>query len=87
MSPAWVNGRFLEEGPNKKIEKWKPAPEPEKILWGACQCGQDIYEGESVGMHGEHKRVVCHACWMTGNFEGYHLDCAGLILPGVALEG
>jgi hypothetical protein len=47
MSPVWVNGKFLDETPSKKIEKWKPVPQELKV-WRACpECGQNIYENRS----------------------------------------
>lgn len=81
MSPTWVNGRFLDESPNKKIEKWKPVPPKEKKLWGTCSCGELIYEGDSVGMVADHERVVCYSCWLGGALPNGHVDCAGLKFP------
>lgn len=82
----WVNGIFLDESPNRKIEKWKPDPPKEKVLWGSCECGKDIYEGDSVGMVADHKCVVCYSCWLASDFEDMHLDAAGLKLPDATLS-
>lgn len=79
----WVNPNLLKA--NKKVGKWKPSPEKEKVLWGLCSCGEILYEGESVGMYGEHAKVICYACWMSGKFPEFHVDCAGLHFPDATL--
>lgn len=85
MTPVWVNGKFLTSD-TKKAEKWSPAPPKEKKGWGYCPCGADIYEGDSVGMHGDHVKVVCYDCWITGKFPDMHLDCVGLTFPDATLS-
>jgi hypothetical protein len=80
----WVNGKILTTY-SKKIEKWQSPPEKEKILWGLCPCGEVIHEGDSVGMYGEHTRVVCYVCWMSGRFPDFHVDCVGLKFPDATL--
>lgn len=86
MCPVWVNGRFLDESANQKVAKWKPAADKEKSLWGICQCGEQICDGDAVGMRSDHELVVCYMCWMAGEIPNLHLDCAGLRLPGVTLS-
>jgi len=43
-----------------------------------------IFEGDSVGMFGDHDQVVCLDCFDT--LPGAHLDCAGLHFPELTLE-
>ena len=84
--PVWVNGKFRNTE-NKKAEKWIPAPQKEKVLWGLCRsCGGAICEGDSVGMVADHDKVVCYDCWLAGALPEGHLDCAGLRLPGETLS-
>ena len=88
MSAVWVNGRFLVEGPNNKINKWKPDPPPEKVLWGKCpECGKEIYELESYWPMGIKFVCVWGGCWEKYFAQGigYHAP-AGLDF-GLALEG
>ena len=85
MSPVWVNGKMLDTS-QPKAEKWSPIPRQDKVLWGLCKCGEVIYEGDSVGMKGDHQCVVCYTCWMTGEFPDTHADCAGLKLPDATLS-
>jgi hypothetical protein len=84
MSPVWVNQKILDTS-QPKAKAWSPAAPKEKTLWGICQCGEPICEGDSVGMYGEHERVVCYTCWLTGEHPEMHLDCAGLRFPDVTL--
>ena len=85
MGQVWVNGKFFTSE-NKKTDKWKPAAEQEKKLWGKCGCGEFIYEGDPVGMVGEHDRVVCYSCWLAGILEDGHLDCCMLEFPDATLS-
>lgn len=85
MARVWVNSKWLTSD-NKKAEKWKPAPGQEKKLWGICPCGVIIYEGDSVGMIGDHWKVVCHTCFISGELPESHLDCAGLRFPDETLS-
>jgi hypothetical protein len=85
MGQVWVNNRFLETS-QPKASKWKPAEKQEKVLWGTCACGRDIYKGDSVGMHGDHVKVICYECWMTGEFSDYHCDCCSLVFPDATLS-
>jgi hypothetical protein len=88
MSPVWVNGKFLDETPSKKIEKWKPAAEQEKRVWEACpDCGLAIYEMDSYWCMGDNFACVWGGCW-----EKYYTQGQGFHAPagldfGVALEG
>jgi hypothetical protein len=83
---VWSGGRFLDASPNKKADKWKPNPVPAKVLWGLCECGESIYEGDAVWMRGDHEQVACFECGDRIVEKG-HLDCAGLKLPGITLIG
>lgn len=85
MARVWVNSKWLTSE-NKKSEKWKPPPKLEKVLWGICICGEAIYRGDSVGMIGDHERVVCYACLLAGALPESHLDCAGLRFPDSTLS-
>lgn len=85
MSPVWVNGKFLNTS-QPKAKNWTPAAPKEKVLYGLCPCGEVICEGDSVGMYGNHERVVCYQCWLTGEFIEFHLDCAGLKFPDHTLS-
>jgi hypothetical protein len=85
MDRVWVNSKWLTSD-NTKTEKWKPESGKDKALWGLCACGETIYEGDAVGMRGDHVQVVCYACWLEGKILEAHLDCVGLRLPGVTLS-
>lgn len=82
---VWVNSKWLTSD-NKKIEKWKPAAAKDKVLWGSCSCGAAIYEGDAVGMEGDHTQVVCFDCWRAGALPEGHLDCCNLRLPDATLS-
>lgn len=84
-SRVWVNSRFLTSD-SKKAEAWTPAAKKEKVFYGLCPCGEQICEGDSVGMYGEHERLVCYACWLTGEHTDMHLDCCGLRFPDPTLS-
>ena len=85
MGQVWVNSRLLDTS-QPKAAKWNPAPAKERVIWGLCACGEVIREGDSVGMWGEHVKVICYACWMTGEYPEYHCDCAGLKFPDATLS-
>lgn len=85
MSRVWVNSKWLTSD-NPKAKKWKPAAQQEKVLYGSCPCGEEIFEGDAVAMYGDHEQVRCYTCWMTGEFTDFHLDCAGLKFPDVTLS-
>jgi len=82
--PVWVNGKFLNTE-NKKAEKWSPEPQKEKVLYGLCPCGEQICEGDSVGMVADHEQVCCYTCWLAGALPNGHLDCCNLKLPEITL--
>lgn len=85
MSRVWVNSKWLTSD-NKKAEKWKPSPGQEKKLWGLCICGEQICEGDAVGMEGDHVQVVCYSCWLAGAIVDGHLDCCNLRFPDETLS-
>lgn len=87
MCRVWVNSKWLTSD-NLKLEKKKDKPSPlkRKVLWGLCPCAEPIYEGDSVGMRGDHEAVVCYVCWVEGKLQDSHLDCAGLKLPEATLS-
>lgn len=82
---VWVNSKWLTSD-NPKAEKYKPAATKEKVLWGLCRCGEQICEGDAVGMVGDHTHVVCYSCFATDDFPDHHLDCAGLRFPDETLS-
>jgi hypothetical protein len=81
---VYADGKVLDTS-QPKAAKWKPAEPKPRELWGLCPCGAVILVGDSVWMYGDHDRVVCLDC--QDKLPEGHLDCAGLILPGVALFG
>lgn len=85
MSKVWVNSKWLTSD-NPKAEKWKRAAEKGKVLYGMCPCGEEIFEGDAVGMYGDHEQIVCYSCWLAGALPDGHLDAAGLQLPNETLS-
>jgi hypothetical protein len=80
MSPVWVNGKFLDETPSKKIEKWKPTAKEERTVWSTCaDCGQDIYKLDSCWPMPDKTVCVWGGCWEKYYAQGigYH-GCAGM---------
>lgn len=86
MAKVWVDGKVLSnENPKSKL--WEPPPKLAPVYWGTCApCGRTIYKGDPVWTVGEFILTVCYNCYDDLG-EGCHLDCAGLMLPGIALEG
>ena len=85
MGQVWVNGRFFTSE-NAKSGKWKPTAEQEKKFYCKCGCGEDIFEGDPVGMIADHVTVVCYSCWLAGVLSNCHLDCCMLQLPDATLS-
>jgi hypothetical protein len=82
---VWVGGKLLDTS-QPKAAKWKP-PVVEKKKFGECpDCGAIIWEMEPIWWM--HDRIVCLSCCQPYYEAGLgHHDAAGLVLPGMALEG
>jgi hypothetical protein len=75
------------KGKPENVGTWTPPPKPAAKFYGFCECGEMIFEGDSVGMVADHEQIECYACWLAGVLQDAHLDSAGLKLPAITLEG
>lgn len=73
--------------PEPPVLVWVPEAKGGPRKWSECpDCGATIWEMTSIWWM--HDRVVCVGCFLPYYEAGIgHMDCAGLTLPGMALEG
>jgi hypothetical protein len=89
--PGWKTEKGFEKHLNECMgpRKWNPPPKPPKEVFGTClDCGGVIWKMESCWTMPDKTVCVTNGCWEE-YFEkgiGYH-DAAGLVLPGMTLEG
>jgi len=91
--PSWIT----EKGFEKHLSTCKAKPDAELVYvppkenqfeyFGDCQdCGHSIFKMETIWWLPN--RLVCIECYLPYFEAGRgHCDCAGLTLPGMALEG
>lgn len=86
MTKVWVDGKILNTA-NKKAKKWKPPADPEPEVYAICpDCGAEILSMTSCWRMED--RTVCIGCYEVYYEAGIgYMDCAGLTLPGISLEG
>ena len=71
----------------KPLPDYHPPTQTPIELYGTCECGRSIYEGDPVYMVGDHEQIVCFYCRHRLGDQISHMDCAGLRFPDDVLAG
>lgn len=90
--PKWKTQKGFDKhmaecSPEPPVPTWVPLPRGERRKWGECEdCGCILWELASVWWMRD--RIVCLECRQPYQEAGIgHHDAAGLVLPGLAMEG